>query len=206
MTTDILTADLDWAGRDVYVVGSGPNVKGHYGKIPRYEDAKTIVINKAVGVSPRSSYWLCIASNLIAERYFHEYMFESMERGILIPILAPGPLLDAYPEAPYTFTESHPLSLGDFAILPGTLRRGAGTVGCALQLAHQKQAKRCILVGVDMHGRGYFDGTENAAKQSIHPDGTWTQLPMLQRMVDWCKGNGMGVVTMTETKLDVEMI
>ena len=204
MNTDILTADVDWAGQDVYIVGSGPNGAGHYDRLPR--DWRTIAINKAIDIVPNHTLWLCIAPGLIAQRYFHEWMHEYMESGGLTPILAPGPLLDTYPEAPYTFVEGQPLSLGSMDIIPGTLRRGAGSVGCALQLAHQKHAARCVLVGVDMHGKGYFDGTENKRKGSIHADGTWTQLAMLQRMVDWCKGNGMGVVTMTETKLDVEMI
>ena len=95
---------------------------------------------------------------------------------------------------------------GPMTIVDGLIRRGAGSCGCALQLAYQKKAKRCVLIGIDMKGKGYWDGTVNENKRSIHPDGTWTQLPMLQRLVDWCKAHGMGVVSMSKTELKVDVI
>ena len=75
-----------------------------------------------------------------------------------------------------------------------------------MQLAYQKKAKRVVLIGVDMKGRGYFDGTENTTKTSIHPNGTWTELSHINALVQWMKARGTDVVTMTETLINVEMI
>ena len=214
MTTDILKTDINWAGCDVYIVGSGPNGRGYEIHRSAHDTngrvSVSIVINRAMLARIRKDYWLCIASNLLKELWFtnamHLWPTVRAEKGMCEPILAQGPLLEAYPETPYSVALAKPLGHGDYNSIPGFLRRGAGTVGCALQLAYQKQAVRCILVGVDMHGRGYFDGTENVNKRSIHPDGTWTQLPMLQGLIDHLKEQGMDVVSMSETKLNVEMI
>ena len=206
MSEDFLKSNVSFADRDVFILGSGPNGAGHYGNLPNGDVADVIAVNRAVIVAPLFAYWLCITSGVLSERYFHEHMVEHMESGTSDPILAEGRLTEAYPETPYHVTLAHPIGHDSYNVIPGHIRRGAGTVGAALHIAHQKQAKRCILIGVDMHGRGYFDGTENKAKGSIHPDGTWTQLTALQRVVDWCKGNGMDVVSMSETKLKLEMI
>ena len=86
------------------------------------------------------------------------------------------------------------------------LRGGANSCGRALQLAYHKKAKRCILIGVDMEGKGYFDGTSNEHKRSMNPDGLWTQKYMLQRLVDGLRADGLEIVSMTKTRLDVEVV
>ena len=202
MSEDFLKSDVSFADRDVFILGSGPNGMEHYKRAA----SPMIAVNKAIKVVTRNVYWLCITQGVLNERYFHWAMHVHISEGDDVPILAEGRLTEAYPETPYHVTLAHPIGHDSYHVIPGHVRRGAGTVGAALQIAHQKQAKRCILIGVDMHGKGYFDGTENTAKSSIHPDGTWTQLTALQRVVDWCKGNGMDVVSMSETKLNVEVI
>ena len=208
MSEDFLKSSVYFANRDVYILGSGPNGVEHYkralGAFPYV--LPIIAVNKAIESAPRQAYWLCITQGVLNERYFHWMMHDIINDGGHIPILAQSSLTDAYPETPYHVTVAQPIGHGDYNVIPGHIRRGAGTVGAALHIAHQKQARRAILIGVDMHGRGYWDGTENKDKGSMHPDGTWTQLTALQGVVDWCKGNGMDVVSMSETKLNVEMI
>lgn len=207
MSEDILKAGLDWNGRDAYIVGSGPNAWGYYTRIPKDEVNPKIAVNKGIHLAPWFSLWLCITHPILTEPYFHEWMLRYLDNKTSItPVLAKGPLTEAYPKTPYHANIAQPYNPSDVATIHGYLRRGAGTVGCALQLAEQLGAARCILVGVDMCGDGYYDGTVNKQKRSMHPDGTWTQLPMLQRVVDSMKGGGMDVVSMTETKLSVEMI
>lgn len=203
MPVDILQTDISWHGRDVYIVGSGPNGKGHYSGLK----SPVIAINKAIEAVTCRAYWLCLAPGLISESYFHhmigDCIFDKFDGHL--PILSKA-LCRNYPEAPYTFTEGQHLAASDVGIRAGVLRRGAGTVGCALQLAQQLGAVRCILCGCDMKGLDYFDGTVNEAKRSINPDGSWTQIAMLQQLVDEIKRQGCDVVSMTETLLNVELI
>ena len=202
---DFLTSEITFTGRDVYILGSGPNGPEHYNRIPSPHDVEFIAVNKAIKIAPLTAYWLCIAPNLAYQDYFHHIMHEHMDTGVYTPILSARLTLN-YPETPYYIIAGPPIGHGDYNHIPGCVRRGAGSVGVALQAALQKEAKRCVLVGVDMEGKGYFDGTANEGKRSIHPDGTWTQLTALQGVVNNCKANGMDVVSMSKTKLKVEMI
>lgn len=202
---DFLKSDVTFAGRDVYIIGSGPNGPEHYNRIPSPSEVEFIAVNKAIKIAPLTAYWLCSAPNLVYTDYFHIVMHEHLDTGVYTPILS-ARLTQNYPETPYYIIIGPPLGHGDYNIVSGCVRRGAGSVGVALQTALQKQAARCVLVGVDMEGKGYFDGTANVGKRSIHPDGTWTQLPGLQHVVDNCKSNGMDVVSMSKTKLKVEMV
>ena len=202
MSEDFLKSPVSFEGRDVFILGSGPNGSEHFERAA----SPTIAVNKAIQAVPFNAYWLCITTPLMNEYYFHSVMHDYMNYDQHVPVLAQGRLTEAYPEAPYHVALAHPIGHDSYDVIPGHVRRGAGTVGCALQIAHQKQAKRAILIGVDMCGKGYFDGTEDTAKRSIHPDGVWTQRGALQRVVDWCKGNGMDVVTMSKTQLNMEMI
>lgn len=201
---NILDSGIDFKGRDVYIVGSGPNGSPYFDRLPH--DGVVIAINKAICAMLRHCYWLCVTPALLREGYFHFAMHEFINDGPHIPIFAKGPLTDAYPEAPYVFAKGRDLDIGTMGIEQGTLRTGAGTVGCGLQLARQLGAGRCVLVGVDMCGKDYYDGTHNENKGSIGPDGTWTQITMLQLLVDYLRGDGMDVVSLSETKLKVEVI
>jgi len=202
MSEDFLKSPVSFKGKDVYILGAGPN------GLPHHSAAKgtVIAINRAIEAVQCEAYWLCIATAIIHEQYFHHMMHDHISDQMHYPILAKGRLTQAYPETPYHVELARPIGHDDYGIIPGAVRQGAGTVGAALHLAQQKQAKRCILVGVDMCGKGYFDDTENMDKRSIHPDGRWTQIPALQKVVDWCKGDGMDVVSLSPTKLEVEMI
>ena len=203
MPTDILQTDISWHGRDVYIVGTGPKGKDHFPRV----NGTVIAINKAIEAVPCIAYWLCLAPGLVRESYFHhmigDCIFDKFDNHQ--PILS-NALCKNYPEVPYTFKEGQHLAANDVGIRVGVLRRGAGTVGCALQLAQQLGAVRCVLCGVDMQGVEYYDGTINETKQSINPDGTWTQVAMLQRVVDEVKRQGCDVVSMSETLLKVEVI
>ena len=216
MPVDILQKRPDWRGRDVFIVGSGPNGNDGYWRIGEMGEQGaniSVLINKAIileGEIP-ASYWFCIAPGLPDEGWFNRYVgFHTMPDGpayFPVPVIASTHLIrKALPDAQFTLVEGQHLSSVDTAIRAGVLRRGAGSVGCVLQLAQQLGAARCVLCGCDMKGRGYFDGTKNEVKRSINTDGTWTQLPMLQRVIETVKKAGVDVVSLTETTLDVEVI
>lgn len=211
MPIDILTTPFTFERLDdIYIVGTGPS------GLPFHEDIpmeRCIGVNKIIcgdNIIPR--YWLCSAPALLKEDWFRELTPRLIKFHVKLPFCSPiflhGPLTEAYPDVPYFF-KSGPSLWGTNdppGCLPGYLRSGAGVVGRAIQLAYWKKAKRVILVGVDMKGRGYFDGTKNKTKQSIMPDGTWTELPHMNRLIKWCKQHGMDVVSLSETLLDVERI
>ena len=214
---DILIADLDWFGQDVYLVGAGPNGAGHYSRIP--PGKQCLVVNRAVmaddALATRNPVmWCCSAPELLNERWFLIYMpvlmqaRETSPDDLPVPVFALGCLTENYPDVPYFFLSGP--SLWDLAapecVMDGFMRSGAGIAGRCLQLAYQKKARRVIMIGVDMKGKGYFDGSENTNKQSIHPDGSWVELSQMNLLAQWMKPRGTTVVTMTETLVNVEMI
>ena len=207
MGSNILDIELlAFKDADVYIVGTGPNGKEYHWRVPN--GALVIALNKALRIwrIPKQ-YWLCSAPGLLNEDWFEaEALWVCNKNPAYKAVFLQGPLTDTYPDVPLYMPEGLSFHQGPMTVVDGLIRRGAGSCGCALQLAYQKQAKRCVLIGIDMKGKGYWDGTVNENKRSIHPNGVWTQLPMLQKLVDWCKAHGMDVVSMSETELKVEVI
>ena len=206
MPTDILHTDISFKGQDVYIIGSGPTAKEGALRMPAI--ATTIVVNRAVLLEHiKPDYWLCATPALAREQWFQDVMDNSPS----VPVIARyGDLLEKYPDIPYYF---HPgASLWSephmpFGCIEGYLRGGASAPARAMQLAWFKEAARCILVGADMRGDGYFDGTRNEHKhRTMDKDGYWLELPYFQRLIEWVKGRVMEVFSLTPTAVDVEVI
>ena len=232
MTANILKADFDWDGQDVYIVGSGANAAPYMLIEPMqpYPDnlplhATTIVCNKGILYRGQVTFWLCATPALPQCEWFRRFMANNSARvkALQVPVIArSGTLLEAYPDIPYYFNDGPSLwsdanrdaatnSIRSvtkyFGCTKGLLRGGASAVARGVQLAWFKKAKRCILIGAEMKGRVAFDGTINETKQNTMDDKEhWFELPFFNELIGWVKERDMGVVSLTETALDVEVI
>lgn len=228
MPANILKTDFDWDGQDVYIVGSGANAEGACERVPPDTD-NIIVVNKAIILAFYGSvamYWLCATPALSQLEWFREVMSSYADSPAQPPrpfiIARYGTLLEAYPDIPYYFNDGPSLwsdanrdaatnSIRSvtkyFGCTKGLLRGGASAVARGVQLAWFKKAKRCILIGADMKGRVYFDGTVNETKRNTMDNkGYWFELPFFNELIKWVKERDMDVVSLTETALDVEVI
>ncbi len=230
MTTDILKTDFNWKGQDVYVVGSGPNAapymiaqEGEPLDIPLL--SIVIACNKGIYIRRTPTIWLCATPSLAKEEWFNKLMrayWSDPEGSKPMIVGREGDWLDNY--APFTHyfrpngslwshTKRDPLTnklVGvhkGFGCTDGYLRGGASAVARGMQLAWFNKAKRCILIGADMKGIGYFDETINKWKpRSLDKEGDWIELTYFDELIKWVKARGMDVVSLTPTALNVEVI
>jgi len=240
---NILKHNWKFPSETVYVIGTGPNGKEHYGRIPF--DAWTIGVNKAIqlqsndavahssdirermavakAASPDKpcvplSIWLCADTTLPKQKWFTDEVdtvigceFPLDNNLNPTPVFSTSPSRDValtqlYPNVPYFFHHGYTLRADPkFAPLEGMLRAG-GNIGMqAVQLAYWKGAKRIILVGFDMTGSTYFDGTENINPRLL-PDGTSKHLRMANGLCQWLAARGTEVVSLSPTALKVKTI
>ena len=63
-------------------------------------------------------------------------------------------------------------------------------------------ATKIILVGVDMSGSLYFDGTEGDCQKEIRRNGIWTQAERFDQIIKWIKSNtDIEIFTLSKTAL-----
>lgn len=215
MSRDILKLGWKFPSDKVYVLATGPNGFDHYERIPK--DAWVIGVNKAISINDVRrapvSIWLCADGTLPEQDWFkgivnaviHDVWPLSLSH-LPTPCFSTGTLLDTYPDVPYYFTHGHTLrEPPKFTPLEGLLRAGGSISGQAMQLAYWLGAKRIVLVGVDMVGSTYFDGTENINPR-LMPDGISLHCRMMNGLCAWLKGQGVEVVSLSETALDIEIV
>ena len=212
---DILKLGWKFPSETVYVLATGPNGNDHYKRIP--DDAWVIGVNKAIEIYFRNrtptSIWLCADGTLPEQEWFTktvngiiQNVAALSDNHIATPCFDSGALLKTYPDAPYYFTHGHTLRESPkFQPIEGVLRAGGSISGQAMQLAYWLGAKRIVLVGVDMTGSKYFDDTENINPR-LSPDGKSLHLHLLNGLCGWLKAQGIEIVSLSETALDVKVI
>jgi len=229
MLQDILQTDLNWEGRDVYIVGSGPNaapyMTGHtpVKGIPLH--SRIVACNKGIFVRAIPDVWLCATPALAQLDWFNTLMrkYAAMPES-LVPMIVgrAGEWLKNYAAFTHQFQPNGSLwshAKRDprtnkmtgfhkgFGCTDGYLRGGASAVARGAQLAWFKKAKRAILIGADMKGIEYFDGTINEFKpRSLDNEKQWIELTYFNALIEWMKKRDMDVVSLTPTALNVEVI
>lgn len=186
---------------DVYVVAPGLLGAEYYSLIS--PDCTTIVVNKAIECSVEADLWLC-CEPLCSQT---EWFMDNIEDNIDIACFWSLYLYKEFPYIKYTYEYGPPLHKDSGCeLIFGGLRDRCTISGQAIQLAYHLGAKRIILVGVDMMGDYYFDKTETKS-EGYRPDGPWGwMLPIMNPMLAWIKGQGVEVVSLSETALDIEQI
>lgn len=232
MTTDILQVEFDWKGQDVYVVGSGP-AAAPYMHIPESAhlpyglplDANIVACNKGVFCRGLPTVWLCATPMLAKLDWFNKQMRKyAMMPPSLVPMIAGrvGEWTSNYEAMKYHFQPGPSLwsdvkrdpvtnkllkAHDGFGCTDGYLRGGAGATARGVQLAWFKEATKVILIGSDMETMNYYDGTVNEDKpRTLDKDGNWYELTYFNALIEWVKKRGMEVVSLTPTKLNVEVI
>lgn len=212
MPIDILQHTWRWPTDTAYILGTGPNGLEHYERVPK--DAWTIGVNKAIQLWPKTpvSIWLCADGTLPEQEWFQEnvHTFIRMDSQLddgedPTPCFSTGVLLNMYPDVPYYFTHGRSLrEAPKHNATEGVLRPGGSIGAQAVQLAALKGAKRIVLVGCDMVGRGYFNGTVNIAPQ-LQPGGISIHYRMFNGLCQWVKGQGIEIYSLSKTELNVEV-
>jgi len=202
---------------DVYIVGTGPRGKAHYGDIPH--DARVIVVNAAINIMgiPKM-LWMCEDGTLPDQEWFRDAS-DSMNRDIEklqdrhCPTAAfmDKDVLNGRESPVYFQTDGYLTAPAnpDCKIIHGKTYGGC-TIACrAYQIACQLGASRIILCGIDMYGSGYYDGSEVAGKFMEERTGNaWeSQRDGFNRVIEWA-WNEMGIptVSLSKTTLSVNVV
>lgn len=216
MAIDLLTTDFRID--EAHVIGTGPNGLAHLDKL---KGAKfVIVVNRAVDYDwiPRH-LWLCDDGTLPQKEWFQKcvryYIPGNIARTTIPVILQPSPtpvfsegkLLDAYPDVPYYVRHSSGFYTDPQGCHPGVLRGGTSVGGKATQLAYHLGAKRIVLCGIDMKGKAYANDPEgHGCNANLRAGGVWAQRDNFNRLIQWLKGQGVVVVSLSPTALDIPII
>lgn len=195
--------------RTVYVLASGPNGTGHYGRIP--EDAWVIAVNSAIHIQEaHKSIWLCADGTLPEKQWFDKAAleliacnYELRDARLPTPVFDGGVLLGAYPGVPYVFQHGRSLIKAPWGCERGVLRGGATISAQAVQLAYLMGSRKIILCGVDMRGDRYYDGTATDNNQISGDEQKWHARSAFNILVQWLLGEGVEIMSLSETALDV---
>ena len=211
MSRDILKHNWKLPSDTVYIFGTGPNGKDHYGRVPA--NSWIIGVNKAINLQEPISIWLCADGTLPKQEWFTKSAEYVISQKFILddhhrptPCFDAGTLLKAYPNVPYYIIHGHTLRESPpFAPEEGVLRSGGSISAQAIQLAYWLGAKRIVLVGVDMAGKTYFDDTTNLNPRLL-PDGKSKHLRIMNGLCTWLRARGTEVVSLSPTALNVKVI
>ncbi len=188
----------------VYICGAGKHLKDGIARIPK--DAFTIALNSVIRYRRKWNVHMC--ADQYAARFDWFPPPDKLPRGC-IPVYATAVLDLAqregkpheYPQG-YTFAPLPPVVIGR-DLLAGRLQVGGSVAGCALRFAYEIGAKRAVFCGVDMHGRGHFDGAPIDPNRRLREQDAWEHTPCLQWICEFLSGEGLTITTLTETKLEL---
>lgn len=178
----------------VYIVGSGPNGIEAYNKIP--ESARVIACNMAITAPIPTKFWICEDGSIPSKKWFHE----AYKKYDVIKIFSNA--IRKITHADYGFIHKRIWQENNPKYIKG-ITYGGATVACrALQIAAMSGASKIILVGVDMSGSLYFDGTEGDCQAEIRRRGLWMQAKAFDQIIRWIERNtNARVFSLTKTAL-----
>jgi len=202
MAVDIFNADIT-VPSEVYIVAPGQNGRDYYDKIP--SDAFIIVVNKAIELPLQPWLWMCSEPYAAQTDWFKDNIDDNKH----IACFWSQHLYEAYPDIAYFWEHETPL-LTEENFIPkgGVLRRGATITGQAIQLAYWFRARRITLCGFDACGNKYFDDVPAGIGEALDARaGVWDwTVRLINPLVEWMQSNGIEVVSLSPTALDVEVI
>jgi len=194
------------AGGDCYILGSGPKGAVGWHRIPA--GAYLLALNKAIMIAFQQRWpwkpamWLCATPEYLRHPEKYPWWAEANRlcREHAIPRVFSWQLAAQGIECEYTFYTCP--SFGDKHapddLVPGVMRSGGTIAGVAGQLPAHCGCARGILDGVDMIGRGYFDGSLSERRQ----DGQlFSEIEVAVRSFKACQRAGLQLCTLTETAL-----
>lgn len=191
----------------VFVVGSGPNGKDHFSRIP--PNAVTIALNSMITYNRVWDWWLVFDHRIVDMSWWADVRIPRRTKKLfgcrLVNRLATMPKDEyRYIDPDYYFEYLPDITGKKFTpgfpvLIDGLLRGGLTVAGVGIQLAYYGGAEEIVLVGVDMKGGGHFDGF-------VNEDPTYkNQWPWAERLNKLCRylnyDRGINISTMSETAL-----
>jgi hypothetical protein len=197
----------------VYIVAGGPNGAAAALTIPN--DACVVACNSSILMPRDFSWWVAFdyriphygwwktvqtsARKLFSSRLLNRLAMPPVVRQIradyyfeyLPDIVSPTRL---QPKAVKTPVEQF--------LMPSILRGGLTVSGIALQFAYYGGAKRIILCGVDLTGRGHWDNYTNPDPYQLC-GGRWPWADQMQAMCDLLRSKGVDVRTCSKSALNL---
>lgn len=166
----------------------------------------TIVINKAIEIDCNADLWMVADSNAYEHRHNKCSWFQyGIDNHMDIACFDSGFLFEKYPDVPMTFEHGPKIAIDDCCLIPGFMRSGCSIGAQAIQMAFWLGADEIRLLGMDMSGVEYFDGTDAGAKW--RNDGTWHVIKTrINLMLNWIRSRGVEVTSLSPTALDVEVL
>jgi hypothetical protein len=183
---------------EIVIVAPGYNGRDLY----KYINPKkfTIVVNKAIECPVHADLWM--ACEPLTGRT--EWFKKTIGNKIDIACFWSHYLYKQYPDIKYTYEFGPPLTKTSSMCIPGVLRGRATVSAQALQLAYWLGATRIIILGIDLMGNKYFDNSDAGAAR---PETAWSWiLPLFNPLIQWIKAQGIDVVSLSETALDVPVV
>lgn len=196
----------------VYVVASGPLGAKPALSIPA--DACTLACNSAITMPRRFTWWVGFDHRLTQYSFWPTlelhgartlFSCRLVNRLNLAPPVRQIPCDYYFNYLPDivspTRLQPHvkPTPPGQM-LTPGLLRGGLTVSGIAIQFGYWFGAKQIVLCGVDMYGRGHWDGFNNSDPHQLC-GGKWPWAAQLQAFCDLIAARGCKVYTMSETIL-----
>ncbi|HSW65411.1 MAG TPA: hypothetical protein VLH56_19195 [Dissulfurispiraceae bacterium] len=186
----------------VYVVGTGPNGKAAWSRIP--DDAYVIAVNQAMLIEgiPDPALWVTFDRTLWHEPkpWWQAALDRSDDLGTirLFGDVNAGRVYSDYSfkYAPHFHEDPRK------TLLHGVLRGGCNVAGCACQAAYWGGAKTIILCGIDMFGQVYYDGSVNPKVREEE----WKWTHMFSQLLALIKAREVTVLSISPTALKVEVI
>jgi uncharacterized Rossmann fold enzyme len=178
----------------VYVVGSGPNGVTAYGEIP--EGSTVIACNMTIMAPIPATIWICEDASIPVKDWFRE----SIKRKDIVKVFSDS--IRKVADSDYGFNHCGTWEGGNPKYIKG-ITYGGGTVACrTVQLAAMSGAGRIILIGVDMKGIKYFDGSSNNGEFKSTKINTWTNTRKFDEIICWLsRYTRANIYTLTQTEL-----
>ena len=210
MSQDIFTADFA-VTTPTYIIAPGWEGRDHYHKVPA--DAFTIAVNKGIQAPCHHNIWLAEDMGMLKLHPWFEGRVESLiklneppESYIATPVFGKGKMTKRFPRVKYHYESGSMLSSHpEHKPMPGVLRGGATIASKAAQLAFNKGCRHIILVGVDMRGRKYFDGTKTTSTM-INDENLWWCVHKWKKLLANLRVMRCKVESLSPTALDVGVV
>jgi len=204
MAKDIFKSGFDIHNDTVVIVGSGPNGNTNFHKIP--DDAYVIACNLAIAnpiIKPNA--W-CV----VDPKCFDKHWFIEAQKTFVGDRIFRHDFPEEMLSKPDTYTVDHEngLSRKTDKFFPefGQIKAGGTVCATALQIAYWFAQTHIIrLIGVDMNGKGYFDGSKG--KMPIFKNGRWSvSADIIDAVVQWMIAEGCDIKSYSPTEINVEVI
>ena len=182
----------DVKGKTVYIVCPGKNGADHYDKIPHR--AFTICVNKGIECVKFPDLWM-VADSECPKADWWAPAFKRHKHKLC--------LIEGFPglKSKWYFKRGDQLKPDDVTMQDGIIRTGASIGACAIQMAYQLGASKIVLVGMDMEGCEYYDGTDSSYTRRRGQ--VWNTINRVNALVMHLYDQGIRIESMSKTAIQI---